>query len=58
MAESGEPRENEEAATSFDGMNESEDRIEAHAIGGNGFLCDDFAGDSVQRFERFGDEFL
>ena len=56
MAQRFEPREFEEAAIAFDGVDEAEDRIEPRAVVGLGFPGDDLAAQGFEHFAAFGDE--
>ena len=56
MAQRFQPREFEEAAIAFDGVDEAEDRIEPRAVVGLGFPGDDFAAQGFEHFAAFGDE--
>ena len=56
VAERLQPREFEEAAIAFDGVDEAEDAIEARAVVGLGLPGDDFAAQSFEHFAAFGYE--
>ena len=56
MAQRLEPREFEEAAIAFDGVDEAEDGIEPRAVVGLGFPGDDLAAQRFEHFPAFGDE--
>ena len=56
VAQRFQPREFEEAAIAFDGVDEAEDGIEARAVVGRGFPGDDLAAQRLEHFPAFGNE--
>ena len=57
MAQRLEPREVEEAAIAFDGVDEAENGIEPRAVVRRSFPCDDLAAERLEHLPAFGNEF-